>query len=92
MLQERFNYLDQVETGHGHASTTDEILQKILEDRIVMNNNMTAAQLKLKLYGCYLKSLETVLQCQPKNLKAQYRKAKVYREQNDVEGALNILK
>lgn len=39
---------------------------------------MAAAQLKLELYDAALQSLQTVLRCQPQNVKALFRKAKVF--------------
>lgn len=38
---------------------------------------MAAAQLRLELYDAALQSLQNVLRCQPDNVKALYRKAKV---------------
>lgn len=56
---------------------TDGDLQDILEDRLSVYNNMAAAQIKLEMYDAALKLLETVLRCQPHNVKALFRKAKV---------------
>lgn len=92
------DYLDEVEGGiktplaDGETEMTDAALQQLLEDRINVSNNMAAAQLKLELYDAALQSLQTVLRCQPENVKALFRKAKVCRAKNDVQGALNCLK
>lgn len=76
------DYLDEVEGGirptkEDETIVTDSALQELLEDRISVCNNMAAAQLKLGLHDAALNSLQTVLRCQPDNLKALFRKAKV---------------
>lgn len=76
------DYLDEVEGGimfptDDNKEVTDSDLQDILEDRISVFNNMAAAQLKMNLHDAALNSLQTVLRCQPDNLKALFRKAKV---------------
>jgi len=92
------DYLDEVEGGittplpDGENEVTDAALQQLLEDRISVSNNMAAAQLKLELYDAALQSLQTVLRCQPDNVKALFRKARVYRAKNDVQSALGCLK
>lgn len=52
---------------------------------------MAAAQIKLEMYEAALKSLQTVLTCQPENLKAHFRKAKVYVGKNDLNMAIRCL-
>ncbi|KAF5293880.1 hypothetical protein FQA39_LY13585 [Lamprigera yunnana] len=92
------DYLDEVEGGIKYPSSeetsdvTDAHLQQLLEDRINVSNNMAAAQLKLELYDAALQSLQTVLRCQPDNVKALYRKARVYKAKNDISSALTCLK
>lgn len=77
------DYLDEVEGGikdikpDGQEEVTDSALQKLLEDRLNVSNNMAAAQIKMGHYDAALNSLQTVLRCQPDNVKALYRKAKV---------------
>lgn len=71
------DYLDEVETCQKTEDIPDSTLQELLEDRISVCNNMAAAQIKLELYEAALNSLQTVLRCQPNNVKALYRKAKV---------------
>lgn len=77
------DYLDEVEGGIKYPKSedeqepTDSALQALLEDRLNVYNNMAAAQIKLNLYDAALNSLQTVLRCQPDNIKALYRKAKV---------------
>lgn len=77
------DYLDEVEGGIKYPKAnedqepTDAALQALLEDRLNVYNNMAAAQIKLNHYDAALNSLQTVLRCQPDNVKALYRKAKV---------------
>jgi FK506-binding protein 8 len=40
-------------------------------------NNLAAAQMKIKAYDTALQSVANVLRCQPKNVKALFRKGKV---------------
>lgn len=42
-----------------------------------MYNNLAAAQLKIGSFDAALMSVENVLRCQPNNVKALFRKAKV---------------
>ncbi|KAF5307152.1 hypothetical protein FQR65_LT00668 [Abscondita terminalis] len=92
------DYLDEVEggiqypTGDSNSEVTDVALQQLLEDRINVSNNMAAAQLKLELYDAALQSLQTVLRCQPDNVKALFRKARVYKAKNDIQAAISCLK
>ena len=53
-------------------------LDEILDDRLKVLNNMAMAQIKLGSDDAALQSLETVLRCQPNNIKALFRKAKVF--------------
>lgn len=56
---------------------TNEELQDLLEDRLKVYNNLAQAQMKVGAFDTALKSVETVLTCQPNNVKALFRKAKV---------------
>lgn len=91
------DYLDEVEGGiklpesENTEQITDTDLQSILEDRISIYNNLAAAQIKLESYEAALNSLKTVLLCQPNNIKALYRQAKVYKAKNDIPLAMKSL-
>lgn len=52
-------------------------LRELFDDRIKTLNNMAQAQLKLQAYEPALNSVDAVLKCQPKNVKALFRKGKV---------------
>lgn len=53
---------------------------------------MAAAQIKMQMFDAALNSLETVLRCQPGNLKAHFRKAKVYIGKNELHMAMKSLR
>lgn len=75
------DYLDEVEGGIKFSNEEDEpsdsALQKLLEDRISVYNNLAATQIRMESYDAALSSLKTVLKCQPNNIKALFRQAKV---------------
>ncbi|XP_031831765.1 peptidyl-prolyl cis-trans isomerase FKBP8 [Nomia melanderi] len=58
-------------------STTDIELQALLEDSMKVYNNLAAAQMKTQAYDAALKSVDSVLSCQPQNVKALFRKGKI---------------
>lgn len=70
---------------------SDSDLQALLEDRISVSNNMAAAQIKMEMYDAALNSLQTVLKCQPRNIKAHFRQAKVYIGKNNLNMAMKCL-
>ncbi|XP_054000627.1 peptidyl-prolyl cis-trans isomerase FKBP8 isoform X1 [Hylaeus anthracinus] len=71
-MESRTSYQNEVED-----STTDAELQALLEDRMKVYNNLAAAQMKTQAYDAALKSVESVLSCQPQNVKALFRKGKL---------------
>lgn len=70
--ESRTSYQNEVED-----TTTDAELQALLEDRMKVYNNLAAAQMKTQAYDAALKSVESVLSCQPQNVKALFRKGKI---------------
>ncbi|XP_076764044.1 peptidyl-prolyl cis-trans isomerase FKBP8 [Xylocopa sonorina] len=75
-------YLLPTESRTPHQSDvedtiTDAELQALLEDRMKVYNNLAAAQMKMQAYDAALKSVESVLSCQPQNVKALFRKGKI---------------
>ncbi|XP_044745021.1 peptidyl-prolyl cis-trans isomerase FKBP8 [Coccinella septempunctata] len=89
------DYLDEVEGGIKFPESNDELsdsaLQELLEDRISVYNNMAAAQIRMESYDAALISLKTVLKCQPHNIKALFRQAKVNTAKNDIGSAMKSL-
>ncbi|XP_044736568.1 peptidyl-prolyl cis-trans isomerase FKBP8 [Chrysoperla carnea] len=92
------DYLDDVEGGitepteDGDLKPTDSDLQDLLEDRMKVYNNMAAAQMTLQAYDAALKCVDNVLLCQPQNVKALFRKAKILISKHNPEEARVILK
>lgn len=73
---------------------TNAELQELLEDRMKVYNNLALAQLKIAAYDAALKSVDHVLQCQPNNAKALFRKGKVNKwktDEYDLIGTYNVV-
>lgn len=83
LYRRALEYLDEVEGGltdptvDGNLTPTNTQLQDLLEDRVRVYNNLAMAQMKISAYDAALKSVDTVLRCQPNNVKALFRKGKV---------------
>lgn len=83
MYRRGLEYLDDIEGGitdpteNGEMAPTNADLQDLLEDRVRVYNNLAMAQMKISAYDAALKSVDTVLRCQPNNVKALFRKGKV---------------
>jgi FK506-binding protein 8 len=98
LYRRALEYLDESEGGitnptpDGQLEATNAQLQELLEDRIKVYNNMAQAQLKIQAFEAALKSVDTVLQCQPNNVKALFRKGKILEGRADVEGAIPLLR
>ncbi|CAN7985056.1 unnamed protein product [Ixodes hexagonus] len=74
-------------------------LQLLLDTRLKVYNNLTAAQMKasplffrMEAYEAALKSVDFVLRIQPNNVKALYRKGKILGSQGNVSEAVSVLK
>ncbi|RZF43912.1 hypothetical protein LSTR_LSTR007248 [Laodelphax striatellus] len=80
---------DKVEDSN---KPTDEEIRDIIEDRLKVYNNLAAAQMKIKAYDVALQSVENVLMCQPKNVKALFRKGKILAEKGDAEQSCTVLR
>lgn len=98
LYRRALEYLDESEGGitnptiDGEIEPTNAQLQELLEDRIKVYNNMAQAQMKIQAYEAALKSVDTVLQCQPNNVKALFRKGKILEGKADVAGAIPLLR
>ncbi|TGZ70007.1 hypothetical protein CRM22_003413 [Opisthorchis felineus] len=76
------------------ASTSDtrnssELLEEL---EIKLLNNLAATQLKIQAYDAAVKSCNAVLQRDPRNFKALFRKGKALLEQAEVDEAIPILR
>ncbi|XP_077298434.1 peptidyl-prolyl cis-trans isomerase zonda [Arctopsyche grandis] len=91
-------YLDETKggitdpTADGKIEFASEELHSLLDDRIKAYNNMAAAQMKQGSYDIALGSVEKVLNVQPNNVKALFRKGKILSYKNDVAEALKVVR
>lgn len=91
------DYLDETKGGINYPqseqeeSISDADLQALLEDRMKVYNNLAAAQMKTEAYEAALKSVENVLRCQPKNVKALFRKGKILQYKGERAAAYTTL-
>lgn len=98
LYRRALEYLDESEGGitsptpDGDLEPTNAQLQDLLEDRIKVYNNMAQAQMKIQAFDAALKSVDTVLGCQPNNVKALFRKGKILEAKADVTGAIPLLR
>lgn len=71
---------------------TPEEEDELLDVKIKCLNNLAASQLKLDHYEAALKSCNLVLEQQPENIKALFRKGKVLAQQGEYSEAIAILR
>lgn len=92
------DFLDDVEGGiivvpdSEENKPNEDELQDLLEDRLKVYNNLAAAQMKIKAHDTALASVQNVLRCQPKNVKALFRKGKILAAKGDTEAAIPVLR
>lgn len=65
-------------------------MRLLLEQRMIVYNNLAAAQTKIDALDAAMKSVETVLLCQPENVKALYRKGKILDAKGDTNEAILV--
>ncbi|KAG1715005.1 Peptidyl-prolyl cis-trans isomerase FKBP8 [Nymphon striatum] len=70
----------------------EDELQIMLDERVFVYNNLAAAQLQIKAFDAALKSSDNVLQFQPHNTKALFRKAKAYKGKGSRENCIKLLR
>lgn len=99
LYRRALEYLDESEGGIKYPTNnsddneiTNAQLQDLLEDRIKVYNNLAQTQMKIQQNDAALKSIDTVLQCQPNNVKALFRKGKILEAKADVSGAIPLLR
>ncbi|XP_040273569.1 peptidyl-prolyl cis-trans isomerase FKBP8 [Bufo bufo] len=71
---------------------TPEEEEELLDVKMKCLNNLAASQLKLDHYEAALKSCNMVLEQQPENIKALFRKGKVLAQQGEYTEAIAILR
>ncbi|CAH8486561.1 unnamed protein product [Schistosoma curassoni] len=70
---------------------TDCPAELINDAKLKLENNLAAAQLKVEAYDAAIMSCDVVLQSDPQNIKALFRKGKALLEMNEVDDAIPIL-
>nr|XP_033810884.1 peptidyl-prolyl cis-trans isomerase FKBP8 [Geotrypetes seraphini] len=71
---------------------TPEEESELMDAKVKCLNNLAASQLKLDHFEAALKSCSLVLEHQPDNIKALFRKGKVLAQQGEYAEAISILK
>lgn len=94
------DYLDDIEGPGSNRSGGDigdvekdreELLNELFAERLKVYNNLAAAQMKIKAFDSALSSVESVLRCQPRNVKALFRKGKILAAQGENSEAVKVL-
>lgn len=79
-------------TSSAKVDMTLEEEEQLLQLKVKCLNNLAASQLKLDHYRAALRSCTLVLQHQPDNIKALFRKGKVLAQQGEYSEAIPILR
>lgn len=90
------NILDETipfcEEDESTINYTDDQVKEIIEQKLVIYNNLAAAQLMLEAYESALMSVNRVLQCDSKNVKALFRKGKILAAKGEINKAVEVLR
>lgn len=79
-------------TSSAKVDMTCEEEEQLLQLKVKCLNNLAASQLKLDHYRAALRSCSQVLEHQPDNIKALFRKGKVLAQQGEYSEAIPILR
>ncbi|XP_063146867.1 peptidyl-prolyl cis-trans isomerase FKBP8 [Candoia aspera] len=82
----------KVINSNSKVDFSEEEEAELVEVKMKCLNNLAASQLKLDHYEAALRSCNQVLEQQPDNIKALFRKGKVLAQQGEYSGAIPILK
>ncbi|XP_073975256.1 peptidyl-prolyl cis-trans isomerase zonda [Rhodnius prolixus] len=83
------DYLDDTDIPGEHS---DKQMQHLLEERLKTYNNLGASQMKISAYDAALLSIDQVLNCQPKNVKALFRKSKILKEKGELSRSIEVIR
>ncbi|EEB12710.1 fk506 binding protein, putative [Pediculus humanus corporis] len=89
MLDETIPFCEEDESTINY---TDDQVKEIIEQKLVIYNNLAAAQLMLEAYESALMSVNRVLQCDSKNVKALFRKGKILAAKGEINKAVEVLR
>jgi len=84
--------LDADSGGSGDSAGSPSDLQKLLDEKMKVYNNLAATQMKLLAYDQAIKSCDSVIKIQPNNVKALFRKGQALESKKDTAEALNYFK
>jgi len=84
--------LDTDSGGSGDSAGSPSDLQKILDEKMKVYNNLAATQMKLLAYDQAIKSCDSVIKLQPNNVKALFRKGQALESKKDTTEALVYFK
>jgi len=84
--------LDADAGGSGDAAGSPTDLQKLLDEKMKVYNNLAATQMKLLAYDSAIKSCDAVIKLQPNNVKALFRKGQALESKKDNAEALVYFK
>lgn len=96
--EEEMKYLESQPATCGDGEKEEEgdelrgKIKKLLELRALAYNNLAVAQMKTEAYEQALKSVNSSLQVNGKNVKALYRKSKILAIQGDLVASIEALK
>ena len=91
-MKEKSSEDSETEAKKGQAKVDPEKLQQLIELRSTAYNNLAMAQMKIEDFNGALKSVDSVLITQPNNVKALFRKGKIWAEKGELELAMESLK
>ncbi|KAK9499226.1 hypothetical protein O3M35_002303 [Rhynocoris fuscipes] len=82
-------YLDDTDIPDEH---TEDQIKLLIEERLKTYNNLGASQMKISAYDAALISIDHVLNCQPKNVKALFRKSKILKEKGELNKSIQVIR
>ena len=88
----RFPKSSPPQGGSGDAAGSPTDLQKLLDEKMKVYNNLAATQMKLLAYDSAIKSCDAVIKLQPNNVKALFRKGQALESKKDNAEALVYFK
>lgn len=82
-------YLDDTDLPEGHS---EEDVARLLEEALKTYNNLGASQMKINAFDAALMSVNKVINAQPKNVKALFRKSKILKEKGELQESINTVR
>lgn len=92
---EELKIVDQYENNKNRDQIDKNLYEKIeelIDKRAQTYNNLAVAQIKMSAFDNALRSVQDSLMLRPNNVKALFRRAKIYMEKGEIEEAIKDLK